>query len=171
MLLKLLHKLGDIFVRLFPLEKQAKLAGVRLGKTSFISSHFWSSEPYLISIGDNCQITNGVKIYTHGGGHVARYKYPEFDCFGKVVIGDYVYLGNDCKIMPGVTIDSHVLVAAGSIVTKSVPSGVVVAGNPARIICSIDEYIDKNLPYNLSSKGFSIKKKRGYFYHYPIVNL
>lgn len=68
------------------------------------------------------------------GGNVVRCQIPDFDIFGKITIGDWVYIGNNSLIMPGVTIDNNVLVASGSVVTKSVPAGVVVAGNPARII-------------------------------------
>lgn len=60
-----------------------------------------------------------------GGGGAVRSKYPKFDTFGKVVIGDWVYIGTNALIMPGVTIGNNVLVAAGSVVTKSVPPGVV----------------------------------------------
>lgn len=60
---------------------------------------------------------------------MARIKYPRFDTFGKVKIGDYVYIGTNSLIMPGVTIGDGSLIAAGSVVTKSVPPGVVVGGN------------------------------------------
>ena len=62
--------------------------------------------------------------------------------------------------MPGVTIGNHVLVAAGSVVTKSVPDNVVVGGNPAKILCTIDEYIERNMRYNLDSKGLSSVDKK-----------
>ena len=62
--------------------------------------------------------------------------------------------------MPGVSIGDNVLVAAGSVVTKSIPSNVVVAGNPARYICTTKEYIQRNLPYNLDSKGMSYDDKK-----------
>lgn len=80
-----------------------------------------------------------------GGGGAVRSKYPNFDSFGKVVIGDWVYIGTDALIMAGVTIGDNVLVAAGSIVTKSIPSGVVVAGNPAKVICTIEEYYERTM--------------------------
>ena len=133
-------------------EKLAEKAGVVFGENNSFASCFWSSaEPYLIKIGSNCQITADVKIFTHGGSKVARTIYPKFDCFGKVEIGDNVYIGNNSLIMPGVTIGSDVLIAAGSVVCHSVPSGVVVGGNPARIICRVEEYVERNKPYNLDT--------------------
>lgn len=119
----------------------------------------WSSEPYLITIGSHCQLTT-CKIFTHGGGQVVRHIDPTFDAFGKVVIGDYVYIGAEALIMPGVTIGDHALIAAGSVVTKSVPSGIVVAGNPARPICSIEEYYNRNKRYNVKTKGLSSSEKK-----------
>lgn len=95
-----------------------------------------------------------------GGGNIARKQYPKFDCFGRVVIEDWAYIGSGSIIMPGVTIGEGSLVAAGSVVTKSVDSGTVVGGNPARIISTVEEYIQKNLPYNLETKGMPSDKKR-----------
>ena len=157
----LLRKLKFLYKKIFfkPAQR-ARMVGVVMGEDNYICSEFWSSEPYLITIGNHCQITHGVKIHTHGGGGAVRSKYPKFDCFGKVSIGNYVYLGNDCSIMPGVTIGNNVLVAACSVVTKSGPDNVVVGGNPAKIICTIDEYIERNMKYNLDSKGLSAESKK-----------
>ncbi len=63
---KIIRKLYKVIIYLFPIETQARIAGVNIGKNNFIASKFWGSEPYLISIGSNCQITDGVKIFTHG---------------------------------------------------------------------------------------------------------
>ena len=65
MLKKIIRKIVNSFL---PLEQQARNAGCILGEGNFIASKFWGSEPYLISIGNYCQITGGVKIHTHGGG-------------------------------------------------------------------------------------------------------
>lgn len=142
------------------LERQAKEAGVKMGQNNFIDSRFWSSEPYLITIGDNCQITAGVRFLTHGGGHVIRNEYPDYDSFGKIYVGNYVYIGNNALIMPGVKIGDNVLVAAGSVVTKSVPSGWVIGGNPARYICSVEDYILRNMKYNTNSKRMNYSDKK-----------
>lgn len=164
----MINKILKFYKNLFwSLEQQARYAEVQLGKNNFISSKFWSSEGYLIKIGNNCQITAGVKFFTHGGGGAIRKEYPKFDCFGKVTIGNYVYIGNNSLIMPGVTIGNNVLVAAGSVVTKSVPSNVVIGGNPAKIICSIEEYIKNNMQYNTNSKGLSYKEKKALLLNLP----
>lgn len=95
-----------------------------------------------------------------GGGNVVRRKVPDFDAFGKVVIKDWAYIGSHAQIMPGVTIGEGAMVAAGSIVTKSVPDGMVVGGNPARLLCSVDEYLERNIQYNMHTKGLDEKEKK-----------
>ena len=127
-----------------------------------IATRKWSSEPYLIFIGNNVQVTKDVYFHTHGGAHVARKEYPTFDLFGKIVIKDGAYIGAGSHILPGVTIGEQVLVAAGSVVTKSVPDRVVVAGNPARVVCSVADYIEKNKKYNVNTKGLSSGEKKEY---------
>ena len=69
--------------------------------------------------------------------------------------------------MPGVTIGKGSLVAAGSIVTKSIPPYSVVAGNPARYICSVEEYINKNLQYDIGTKGMSMRQKKAMILRLP----
>ena len=94
------------------------------------------------------------------GGNSIRLQVPDFDVFGKVDIKDWCYLGAHSLIMPGVTIVEESLIAAGSVVTKSVPPHTVVAGNPARIICSTEEYLQKNLKYDIGTKGIGREKKK-----------
>lgn len=141
--------------------RHARLIGVNLGSNCLIyRSMEWPSEPYLVTIGNNVQLTRGVAIHTHGGGNVIRCKVPDFDAFGKVVIKDWAYIGSHAQIMPGVTIGEGAMVAAGSIVTKSVPDGMVVGGNPARLLCSVDEYLERNIQYNMHTKGLDEKEKK-----------
>lgn len=144
-------------------EKLARFNGVKIGKECDIKNVSFGSEPYLISIGNRVQITDGVKIFTHGGGHVLREKYPDIDFFGKVVIKDNVYIGNNCLIMPGVTIGSNVLVAAGSVV----PNGVVVGGNPAKVLGSITDFEQNMLEKNVASKGMNKAEKEKYLLSLP----
>ena len=140
--------------------KYARHIGVKIGNNCHISTRNWGSEPYLISIGDNVALTDNVSIHTHGGGHVVRATHPDFDVFGKVVIEDGAYIGAFSQIMPGVTIGEGALVAAGSIVTKSVAPHTVVGGNPARYICTTDEYYERNKRYNTGIFGLSKEEKK-----------
>ena len=156
--------LKNIFLKILSIVsplKYARTIGVKIGENCLIySSMEWPSEPYLITIGNNVQLTRGVAIHTHGGAHVIRHCIPDFDIFGKVTIKDWAYIGAHAQIMPGVTIGEGAIVAAGSVVTKSVPNGMVVGGNPAKILCTVDEYLKRNLQYNVHTKGLCKKDKK-----------
>lgn len=141
-------------------EKYARHIGVRIGKDCFISTRELGGEPYLVTIGNHVQLTHGVSIHTHGGGHCVRNQYPDFDIFGKVFIDDWAYIGAYSQIMPGVTIGKGALVAAGSIVTKSVAPHTVVGGNPARFICTTEEFYEKNKNLNIQTSGLSREQKK-----------
>lgn len=145
-----------------PAEMDARLIGVKIGKNCAIHTKNWSTEPYLVTIGNNVAITHGVFIHTHGGGRTIRRMIPDFDSFGKVVIEDWAYIGSGAHIMPGVTIGEGSLVAAGSVVTKSVPAGVVVGGNPAKILCTIEDFKNRNEKHNMHTKGMSTCQKKKY---------
>lgn len=140
--------------------KYARHIGVKIGKDCLISTRNFGTEPYLISIGNHVQLTKGVSIHTHGGGHSIRQNHPDFDVFGKVIIEDWAYIGAYSQIMPGVTIGEGALVAAGSIVTKSVAPHTVVGGNPARYICNTEEYYERNKKYNIGTAGLSDDEKK-----------
>lgn len=94
-----------------------------------------------------------------GGGGAERHICSNFDMFGKVVIEDWAYIGAYSQIMPGVTIGEGALVAAGSVVTKSVAPHTVVGGNPARYICTTEEFYERNKKYNVGTKGLSPQEK------------
>jgi maltose O-acetyltransferase len=91
-----------------------------------------------VRFGNNCMLAPGVHIYTatHPINPIERIKGPEY---GKpVLIGNNAWIGGGAIINPGVTIGDNVVVASGAVMTKDVPSNVVVGGNPARIIKEID---------------------------------
>ena len=150
----------NAYLRKFDSVRWARRIGVKVGEHTAISpeTHF-PGEPYLVTIGSHVQVTRAVSFYTHGGGNVVRRQIPDFDCFGKIVIEDWAYIGSQSLIMPGLTIGEGALVAAGSVVTKSVAPHTVVGGNPAKYICTVDEYIKRNKNYNIHPKGISDKEK------------
>lgn len=161
----MIARLFNLYRRLFwSYEKHGRYLGVKIGKNCSIQRCNFGSEPFLISIGDNVQITADVKFFTHGGAWTLRSQFckPNLDFFGKIVIGDNVYLGNNALILPGVNISSNCIVGAGSVVTKSIPEGSIVAGNPARIIGTTEAFLKKALEKNLGCKGMNYKEKKEY---------
>jgi maltose O-acetyltransferase len=148
------HSLRNFFYR---------LAGIKIGKGSTI--HMWASffEPRNIEIGEDSKI--GDHVFLDGraqlviGSHVDiasgvmiynsehDLESPEFAAREeKVEIGDYVFIGPRAIILPGVTVGRGAVVAAGAVVTKSVPKFTIVGGVPAK---PIGERKVKNLNYKL----------------------
>lgn len=155
---KVVNKLKYLFLR--P-KSYAKSIGVKVGNNSKIMTKRFGTEPYLIKIGDNSEITAGVNFVTHDGGvWVIRNlfeEYKEIDILKPIKIGNNVYIGNDALILPGVEVCDDVIIGANSVVTKSITSSGIYAGIPCKYICSLDEYISKN------SCFFQNTKKMGYF--------
>jgi len=91
-----------------------------------------------VRIGDDCMIAPNVGIYT--AGHSVEPKDRNKSGYGiPITIGNNVWIGGSCVILPGVNIGDNSIVAAGSVVTKDVPANTIVAGNPAKIIKQITE--------------------------------
>lgn len=104
-----------------------------------------TTRPYLIDIGSFVKITKGVTILTHGyDWSVLRKEYGEIlASAGKVTIGNNVFIGMNTTILKNTIIGNNVIIGANSLVSKDIPNNVVVAGNPAKIIMTLDEYLSK----------------------------
>lgn len=110
-----------------------KLYGVRIGNNTMISlGAKIDTHRGTVSIGDNCLVTHGVKILSHDGA--MRLIDSSDDGHGFVKIGNNVFVGVNSIVLRNVIVGDNVVIAAGSVVTKDVPSNMLVAGNPARII-------------------------------------
>lgn len=125
--------------------KYARKIGVNMnGDVHIYGDVVWGSEPWIISLGDNVHITNGVKFLTHDGGVlVFRKEVPDLEVTKPISVGNNVYFGNNVLIMPGAHIGSNVVVGAGAIITHDIPDCSVAVGVPARVIRSTDEYLEK----------------------------
>jgi acetyltransferase-like isoleucine patch superfamily enzyme len=115
--------------------------GVKVGEGCRIYTTNFGSEPWLVSIGNRVTVTSGVKFITHDGtAWLMRDDRGRRFRYAPIKVGDDVFIGVNSIQMPGVEIQNRCIVAAGSVVTKSVPSGSIVGGVPARIIGSYREY-------------------------------
>lgn len=151
-----------IYKKYYPL-RYAELLGVSIGKDCrLIGNINYGSEPYLITIGSHVSITASTFITHDGGVWVFRESEPSIDIIAPITIGNNVFIGQGCIIMPGVTIGDNVIIGAGSIVTKSLPSNCVCVGTPAKAIKSISEYFDSVKVKSISTKHLNSKDKRNY---------
>lgn len=130
--------------------KQGLVVG---SETLLIGTQEFGSEPYLVKIGRQCLITDGVRFITHDGsiqvpliknGANIKEVYSKKSTFGRIEIGDNVFIGVASIILPNTKISNNSIVAAGSVVKGSFEEGVVIGGNPAKVICSVDEYFSRN---------------------------
>ncbi len=131
----------------------ARTLGVKVGNNSRILTTKFGSDPFLIEIGDRVTVTNGVRLLTHDGATwLIRDEKGRRHLHKKVIIGNDVFIGVDSILMPGVHIGNRVIVAAGSVVTKSVPDGVIIGGNPAKIIGQYKDYEARALEHYVSQE-------------------
>ena len=112
---------------------------IHIGKKFFANTNLCILDEAPVTIGDNVFIAPNVGLYTAGHpldvkrrNEWKEYAYP-------ITIGNNVWIGAQCVILPGVTIGDDTVVAAGSVVNRSLPAGVLAAGNPCRVIRGIDQ--------------------------------
>lgn len=107
---------------------------IRVGKRFFANFNFTVLDEAYVTIGDDCFIGPNVSIYTacHSTNPIERNSRKEWAL--PVTIGNNVWIGGSVTILPGVTIGDNVTIGAGSVVVKDIPSNVIAAGNPCRVI-------------------------------------
>ena len=134
-----------VFARVFPV-RYAKFIGVNItGKVTIYGGSYsmFGSEPYLVTLADNVFISVDTQFVTHDGGVLPfRKDIPDLDLAAPISVGSNTFIGTKVLIMKGVDIGENCVVGAGSIVTKSVPDGSIVAGIPARVVKSTEEYLE-----------------------------
>ncbi|WP_343347201.1 acyltransferase [Terrisporobacter petrolearius] len=96
---------------------------------------------WLITIGDNVTLAPRVHIIAHDA---STKEFLDYTKIGRVNIGNKVFIGAESVVLPNVKIGDNVIIGANSTVTKNILSGCVYAGNPAKFICTTEEYINKN---------------------------
>lgn len=146
MLRKVYRKLYEIIVGKINPIRYAKKIGVNMprGGVYLYGNIGWGTEPWLITLGENVHITDGVKFINHDGGTLLyRHIIPDLEITKPINVGNNVYIGNRVLILPGVNIGDNVILGAGAIVTRDIPNNSVAVGVPARVIKSADEYLEK----------------------------
>ena len=106
---------------------------IYIGEDFFANFNLTILDEAEVRIGDHAFIGPNVSIYTACHPLDAAERNKGVEWAEPVTIGDNVWIGGGVTIVPGVTIGNNVVIGAGSVVTRDVPSNVVVGGNPARI--------------------------------------
>lgn len=151
-----MNKIRRLFIKLFPrLMKSQDLIdilrreGVEVG-TGTVFYYPYSitvdmSRPWMVSIGEYCKITKGVIILAHDYSRsvIRRSHGLIIGEAGITTIGNNVFIGMNSVILMGSTIGNNCIVGAGSVVKGNFPDNSVIAGNPAKVICTLEQYVDK----------------------------
>ena len=117
-----------------------------VGKNFFFQPRFIPSDPELISFHDNVSVASNVTFITHDISDLMLNNISEEKFSynaGCIEVMNNVFIGANATILPNVRIGSNVIIAAGSVVTRDIPNNSVVAGVPAHVIESFDEYLEK----------------------------
>ena len=148
--------------------KHKIFAGV--GNDFFFQPRILPADPKLIKFHNNVVVTSGVLFITHDVtdfmlNHLNTDHFYEYKS-GCIEVMNNVFIGSNTIILPNIRIGNNVVIGAGSVVTKDVPDNSVVAGNPAKVICSFDEYLNKRrmndqnlITYVDEESGFKLWKQ------------
>lgn len=129
--------------------KYLKLKGCKIGKGTYFfdpkNTIIDGNRLNFIEIGENCSFTRGVVILGHDYSYsVLRKNYHQMLQKAAITkIGDNVFIGLRSVILMGTEIGDNVIIGANSVVSGKIPANSVWAGNPAKQICTLEEYYNK----------------------------
>ena len=122
--------------------RQLRALGMTIGRQVNLPRSTWidTSHCHLISIGDCCGFGEGCVLLAHDA---MCNEWLDATRLGRVTIHESCHFGARAIVLPGVEIGPRAIVGSGSVVTRSIPPDSVAAGNPARVICSLEALLDK----------------------------
>ena len=159
----------------YDFNKILKASGIEVGEnTIFYDPNSMSIDrerPWMLKIGDYCKITKGTIILTHDYSRsVVRRFYGEIiGEAGETVIGNNVFIGMNSIILMGTKIGNNVIVGAGSVVSGEIPDNCVIAGNPAKIIRSLEDHYKKRKERSLCEAEIYYRKFKEKYGRRPSV--
>jgi len=147
-------------------------AGMNVGEnTRFVGTQHFGSEPYLVSIGKDCLITDRVTFLTHDGGIQVPFVrdgsssaeiYSRKSIFRPVTIGDNCFIGVGAILLPGAEIGANSIIGAGSVVGGRCEDGMIIAGNPARAVSTVERYFAKRRSHVIGFSGNETAAERAH---------
>ena len=149
---RFLRGLHMILLKRSSIEKKIKYLrkqGMKIGENCHFNTMSFSTEPYLIEIGNHVAIAGGTEIITHDGATWCFLdELGPVDLFGKIIIGNNVFIGDNCTILPNTIIGNNCIVGAGSVVRGRFPDDSVIIGNPAKLVMkmNVQKFLYKQNP-------------------------
>ncbi len=131
--------------------------GMQIGKDTNLPRSTWIDLPhcFLISIGNRCGFGFGCAILAHDA---MPNEYIDASRVGRVTIHDSCHFGMRAIILPGVEIGPNTIIGSGAVVNKNIPANSVAVGNPVKVLCTLDEYLEKQKEMMEKAPKFPYKK-------------
>ena len=123
-----------------PLHANWAGAHVHFGKNVYANFNLTLVDDTDIYVGDKVMFGPNVTVATAGHPIDPELRYQAMQYNIPVHIGENVWIGANCVVLPGVTIGDNSVIGAGSVVTKDIPANVVAVGNPCRVLREIGEH-------------------------------
>lgn len=133
-----------------------------IGSNSYICTDKIGAEPRWIYIENNVIVATGVRFVNHDASCWNAYRnaglkeMKQVEKVGSIILKDNCFIGADSVILPNITVGENAIVAAGSVVTKSIPCNEVWGGVPAHFIMSVDKYTEKMREYYQDSPWLNV---------------
>jgi acetyltransferase-like isoleucine patch superfamily enzyme len=149
--------------------------GIKIGKNIYWGTPrtitIYTTRPCLLEIGDNVRLDSGLTILTHDfATYVFRLVYKDFvSATAKVKIGSNVYFGRNCTVLKGVSIGDNCIIGLGSLITKDIPPNSVVAGVPAKVISTLDDYYKKRKLESVDEAKAYAREIKKYYNKIPVM--
>lgn len=124
--------------------RRLRARGVRIGEDCRIYTKDFSSDPYLVALGDGVCIAGGVKFVTHDGSARLRKSHrPNIQFVGRIDVGANTFIGENAIILPGTNIGRDCVIGAGAVVRGAIPDNSLVVGNPGEIVGRASLMLDR----------------------------
>lgn len=140
--------------------KYLRKLGTKIGQRCRIRTMSFSTEPYLIEIGDHVAVAAGTQFITHDGATWCFEDLPG-GVFGKIVIGNNVFIGINCIILSNTTIGDNCIVGAGSVLRGHFPENSIITGNPAQVVAktNVQRMLFRQNPGLLKTHNLTVAQK------------
>lgn len=112
---------------------------IEVGENFFVNTNCVILDEAKVTFGDNVFIAPNCAFYTAGHPLDVEQRNKKIEYALPIHVGNNVWIGGNVVVVPGVTIGDNTTIGAGAVVTHDIPSGVVAAGNPCRVIRKLEE--------------------------------